>query len=348
MVCEGAAAARLLYDQGQFSEAKDAVRYRDYSGAFDCFDKGAVAGRACHSVRAAPFEGHWVGRSLRLSQQAVWRTAQRLGRDASPYPYAKTVRRARSDAAYHLCLVELSSYEISPSIRFDKAHQSSRFPHQFRWAAREEKGTMRKLISMMLLGAVVLSGGCIRSLHPIYTDKDLVFEPSLIGEWGEDNSEETWAFSKVSTNEYELVYTDGMGKQGTFSAHLVKIKEKFFLDFFPAAAELKENDFYQFHLLRVHTFAYVRQIEPTLQMTFPDADWLKKFLEDNPDSIQHEKIEDEVILTAATTELQNFWLKHTETKGAFWNLSNFQRKTSTHSKQQPNKSAEGDGLKPAP
>ncbi len=45
-----------------------------------------------------------------MSQQAVWRTGERLGKDASPYRYAKTVRRARSDAPYHLCLADLSSY----------------------------------------------------------------------------------------------------------------------------------------------------------------------------------------------------------------------------------------------
>ena len=74
----------------------------DYSGAFDWFDKGAVAGRARHSVRAAPFEGHWGRAKPPAEPEAVWRTGQRLGRDASPYRYAKTVRRARSDAPYHI------------------------------------------------------------------------------------------------------------------------------------------------------------------------------------------------------------------------------------------------------
>ncbi len=187
---------------------------------------------------------------------------------------------------------------------------------------------MRKLTSILLIGAFALSVGCVRSLYPIYTDNDLVFEPGLVGRWAEENSKATWAFSKASTNEYELVYTDDAGKQGTFSAHLARVGGKLFLDLFPAAAELKENDFYQFHLIRVHTFAYVRQIEPTLQMTFPDPEWLKNYVKDNPDSIRHETIENEVVLTAPTKELQNFWLKHTDTQGAFGDTSNMRRETS--------------------
>ena len=159
---------------------------------------------------------------------------------------------------------------------------------------------MSKLISMTLLGVLILFAGCIRSLHPIYTEKDTVFEPSLIGQWADNDSKQIWAFSKESTNEYELIYTDDKGKQGAFSARLLKVKGKLFLDFFPEEPDLKENGFYQFHLLPVHTFAYVKQIEPTLQMAFPDSDWLEDYLADNPEAIRHEKIENEIILTAAT------------------------------------------------
>jgi hypothetical protein len=204
-------------------------------------------------------------------------------------------------------------------------------------AAREEKGTMRKLISMTLLGVLILFAGCIRSLHPIYTEKDIVFEPSLIGQWAEDDSKEMWAFSeKEGTNEYKLVYTDDKGKQGAFSAHLLKIKGNLFLDFLPEAPDLKENEFYQFHLLPVHTFVYVRQIKPTLQMSFPEPDWLKKLIADNPKAIRHEKIEDEIILTAGTKALQAFWLKHLGTEGSFGDSSNMKRKTSTIPEEQPN------------
>ena len=201
---------------------------------------------------------------------------------------------------------------------------------------------MRKLMSMTLLGMLILSVGCIRSLHPIYTEKDIVFEPGLIGQWAEDDSKEIWAFSQKGTNEYKLVYGD-KGEQGAFSAHLLKIKGKLFLDFFPEDPDLKENAFYRSHLLAVHTFVYVRQIAPTLQMSFPEPGWLKKLIADSPNAIMHEKIEDEIILTAGTKELQAFWLKHLETEGAFGDASNMKRKTSIIPEKQPNKPDAGDG-----
>jgi len=207
---------------------------------------------------------------------------------------------------------------------------------------------MRKLTSMTLFGVLLLSAGCIRSLHPIYTEKDIIFESSLVGRWAEDDQKETWTFSKEGTNAYTLVYADDKGKQGAFSAHLLRIKGELFLDFFPEEPDLKENDFYQFHLLPVHTFVHVKQIEPTLQMAFPDSDWLKKHLAEHPGAIRHEKIEDEIILTAATKDLQAFWLKHLDAEGVFGHPSDMKRQKEVIREKQPNKSAEGDGLKPAP
>ena len=201
---------------------------------------------------------------------------------------------------------------------------------------------MLKLRSMTLLGLLILSAGCIRSLHPIYTEKDTVFEPGLIGQWAEDDSGEIWAFSKEDTNEYKLVYTDEKGRQGVFSAHLLKIKENLFLDFFPEEPGLKMNGFYQFHLLPVHTFVHVKQIEPILQMSFPDPGWLKKHISADPGAIAHEKIEKEIILTAATKELQSFWLKHIDAEGAFGDPSNMKRMEKTAPEEQPNKPDAGD------
>lgn len=201
---------------------------------------------------------------------------------------------------------------------------------------------MRKIISMTFLSFLILCSGCIRSLHPIYTEQDIAFEPGLIGQWSEDNSKEIWTFSKKETNSYTLVYTDDKGRKGKFSAHLAKLNEKLFLDLFPEERELKENDFYKFHFMPVHTFLYVKQIEPTLQMSFPDPDWLEKFIADNPKAIQHEETNDEIILTASTKELQAFWLKHLNTKVVFKDTSNMKRRTSVISEEQPKKSAEGD------
>lgn len=181
-------------------------------------------------------------------------------------------------------------------------------------------------LSIVLTVAIALAG-CVRSLHPLYTDRDLIFDPDLVGCWSEEGAAEAWEFSKEDADSYRLVLTDGRGKSGTFCAHLLRIDGKTFLDLFPADRESDQSDFYNFHLLPVHTFLYVKQLKPTLQMSFPDPDWLEKLLKEDPNAIRHEVVQSQVILTASTEELQEFWLKRLDTEGAFGKSTNLKRWT---------------------
>ena len=188
---------------------------------------------------------------------------------------------------------------------------------------------MRQLVAITLLGLVLLPG-CVRSLHPFYTDEDIVFDPNLVGEWANDESGESWTFSKKGEKSYDLVYRDRDGKTGRFVAHLAKIQGKLFLDLFPEEAKIEGNDFYRIHLVRVHTLLHVKQIGPTLQMRVSNPDWLKKLVTDNPDTIRHTEVDDGVILTAETKELQAFWIKHLDTEkafGEFFDLSRTETRT---------------------
>jgi hypothetical protein len=195
---------------------------------------------------------------------------------------------------------------------------------------------MRNLGTLIVVAILLTLLGCcvIRSLHPLYTDQDVIFSSDLLGCWSEEVSHETWEFSKQSESEYQLVITENegspfsyeKGKSGTFITHLLKIKGEMFLDLSPSDPEFEQHSISQFCFLPVHTFAYVKQIKPTLQMSFPEPDWLEKLITDNPEAIRHEKIDDEIILTASTKELQTFWLKHLDTRGAFGELTDMKRK----------------------
>ena len=148
-------------------------------------------------------------------------------------------------------------------------------------------------------GLLALVSGCLPSLHPLYTDKDLIFMPGLVGQWAEEDSKETWHFEKAGDNKYELTHTNGNGRKGEFEVHLLKVDGYMFLDLFPKTSERKENEFYTGHFLPTHTFLHVRQIEPTLQMRFLDAQWFEKR-----------------VLTDRPKAMQEFFIKHF--LGAFW------------------------------
>ena len=181
-------------------------------------------------------------------------------------------------------------------------------------------------------GILLLLSGCIvRSLHPLYTDENVIFDARLIGQWAEEDSKEIWEFSQQGEQRYKCVVYEEDGEQSILVARLLEIKGKMFLDFFPTKLDRQEGVFYQLHILPVHSFAYVKQIEPTLQISFPSSDWLQELLEKNPDAIRHEVLgKDDIILSASTEALQTFWLAHLDTEGAFAELSDLQRKqTST-------------------
>ena len=172
----------------------------------------------------------------------------------------------------------------------------------------------------------VLLGGCVLSLHPLYTEKDLIFEEKLLGTWAKNDSKETWQFKRANGNKYyKMTYTDEEGKKGYFDAGLGKLNNMMFLNIFPQEPELKENDFYKFHILRVHSFIKIEQIEPTLKMRTMNPDKMKEMLENDPNLIKYEIVQDRLVLTAPTKELQEFMKAHANDEGLFGEPSEWKR-----------------------
>lgn len=169
--------------------------------------------------------------------------------------------------------------------------------------------------------------GCIpTSIHPLYTEKDLVFDPALVGVWSEkEDSKETRSFEKLGDKGYRLVIREADGKTGEFQAHLLKLGDTLFLDLFPDQMAMEESNrdgYYQAHLQPMHSFLKVSRIEPTLEMAPLNLVWLATFLKENPSAIRHEvvgrdKEDRQIILTASTRDLQAFMLKHRNTPDAF-------------------------------
>ena len=56
---------------------------------------------------------------------------------------------------------------------------------------------MKKWASTVLLFFAIVTG-CVPTLNPIYTDKDLIFDPALLGTWGSDDPREKWVFEKTN------------------------------------------------------------------------------------------------------------------------------------------------------
>lgn len=213
-----------------------------------------------------------------------------------------------------------------------------------------------KTKKLLFYSLAAILGGCVpvMSLHPLYSEQDLVFEEKLLGVWVDDhNSPETiWEFNQPdqSKNEYELVFSDKEGKKGVFVTHLVELKDKLFLDVHPdrfpsgeKEAEEMKLPYNAFFFMPVHTFIKIDCIEPlaaaknclpddedideallkslsvdydsVLKIRLTDDDAFKKLIEEDPNVVRHE--DDGALLTASTRELQAFVLKYAEDERLF-------------------------------
>jgi len=190
-------------------------------------------------------------------------------------------------------------------------------------------GQTKKVLFYLL---AALLGGCIpvMSLHSLYTKEDVVFEKKLLGTWVDDpnNPETTWEFNRIQepNNAYRLVFSDEDGKKGSFVANLVKLQNKLFLDVYPSKLPWEADDpnkveweYNSLFLIPAHTFIKIDSIEPQLKMRLTDDDKMAELLKEDPNAVKHILVEDKLILTASTKELQAFVLKYADDNRVFTN-----------------------------
>jgi hypothetical protein len=186
---------------------------------------------------------------------------------------------------------------------------------------------LRKIGLFSLIFAVF--AGCVPSWNPLYTDKDLIFDPQLVGTWkGEEG--ETWKFQKDGDKKYKLVYTDSEGR-APFAAHLLKINDRQFLDLYlhdAAGDDIKMNALVKGTIVAVHLFLRVDEIGTSLKMAAVNPTWLEEHLEANPKATPHLKQEDRILLTGSPLELQSFVLQHAEGEDLFGGPFTLKRESS--------------------
>ena len=180
----------------------------------------------------------------------------------------------------------------------------------------------KKLLFYML---AALMGGCVpvMSLRPLYTKENVVFDKKLLGTWVDDPNESkiTWQFKSIDKpeNAYKLIFTGEDGMKGSFVAHMLKLQDKLFLDVYPSELPWDPEDpnkmewpYNTLFLIPAHTFVKIDSAGPKLKMRLMLETQLKKLIEEDPDAIEHVAVDDRLILTASTKELQAFVLKYAD------------------------------------
>src|SRR5215471_5814269 len=116
---------------------------------------------------------------------------------------------------------------------------------------RERRSNMKKIrailktratlmtVAVAALTALLAACGPASSLNPLFTDKDLIFDPALVGEWIEKRPDQArLRFEQTGPTAYRAISIDhnGSGDSATetpYEAHLVRLGAYQFLDVSP-------------------------------------------------------------------------------------------------------------------
>ena len=189
---------------------------------------------------------------------------------------------------------------------------------------------MKRLLYIGILLALLTLTGCYTlSIHPLYTEETAVFEPRLLGTWGDLN--EAWTFKRgEDENSYRLVVSKDISMDeletvegydhriivdenpqvdGVFEVHLIRIDTVLLIDFYPAEPE-GANELYVSHVIPAHSFARIHIAGDSLYMAYFDNQWFEDGLRKGDFELKHEKVEDMKVLTANTEDIQRFISEH--------------------------------------
>lgn len=159
----------------------------------------------------------------------------------------------------------------------------------------------------MLLAAVAGLTGCvIVSVYPFYHDKDVVFDPVLVGTWSQEDGG-TWKFAEAGPTAYRLTYTDG-NQTSEMEVRLFKLQGQLFLDLFG-----KDSSDHEPPPIPSHLLLRVDQLGPVTRLSALSYKWVKAAVAKDPKLVRHHVIksndEEAPVLTADTAELQQFVVK---------------------------------------
>ncbi len=163
--------------------------------------------------------------------------------------------------------------------------------------------------------SIWLSGCYIPFLQPMYHQDDLIFSPTFLGNWYDDEDGQ-WMFSeRVGVKLYKLTYIQDGGKEAEFEAALVSYEGREFLN--TIVVDLKdEGDLTKFHLLPVYHIFMV-EWNDGLKLHPIDVEWMDKMLEREnalPFAVGRDNIK---VISASTEEIRSFLAHHLDDKGMF-------------------------------
>jgi hypothetical protein len=172
-----------------------------------------------------------------------------------------------------------------------------------------------RVITILTVAVVslALTGCYVQTLHPLYTDDKLTFDPGLAGSWLDpEDPGESMLIEIVDENAYRVTLTEEDGNI-EYEGRLVQLGESVFLDLCPAEARRKRatDDFIPLHML-----FWVQRDGDKLKVAGIDFEWLEKGIDADEIRVEHLVYDGRIILLGEAKELQRFFMSLADTQGA--------------------------------
>lgn len=202
---------------------------------------------------------------------------------------------------------------------------------------------MRKIIVSMILTSVVLClVGCLTTLHPIFTARDLMIDSRLFGNWekAKDKAKVTyrqpdaWEMNNLSAELqsragkiYMLDEKDERGNiKTTYYAFMIKLGKYYYMDYYPASEKERRSadNFFAAHYIPMHSIYRIEfKDNNSFNVQRLDGGYLEKLIKNKQIRIKHEVMEDGgILITAPTEELQQYLIKYSDVPEAYNNDNN--------------------------
>lgn len=200
------------------------------------------------------------------------------------------------------------------------------------------------IVTALLLFAMSFSG-CLYTLHPLFTAKDLTFDPRLTGSWKTTNESNIITFERgtpasfsklpgavrqLADKAYAVTVKNRDGQvEQMYYAFLLNIGGNQYLDYFPAETPRQQlyDSFYRQHFTPLHSIYKIRfNGGRSFDVSQFDNDYLQGLINKKQIRIRHEeRFDGSTLITASTEELQQYVLKYGNVPQAYENASTYEK-----------------------
>jgi hypothetical protein len=181
-----------------------------------------------------------------------------------------------------------------------------------------------QFVTCLISLAIGLSSCEVYSVHPLYTPKDLLTDKRLPGLWKQ--SDDSKAFARIISlkdSSYQLTYWEEKNKGDSilYEAHFLKLGNDYYLDLYPQKDAI--DDLMTRNYFPVHSFIKLNLEGQNMTVYMFDGKKMIDLFKQNRIRLNHELLDDCVIITARTEDIQKFIRKYSSNKEAFTDPMNF-------------------------